>query len=109
MTKTKEKHEPIAYYRADGFGEMVYRSNNTVDVRKNDYDFPKGLIKGLYSEDYVNQLKNQNEISKIFFQNILDVNPNIRIGSPSHLANCVHVMKNSAENALKRLEKVEND
>ena len=109
MNKTKEKHEPIAYYRADGFGEMVYRSNNTVDVRKNDYDFTKGLIKGLYSEDYVNQLKNQIEISKIFFQNILDVNPNIRIGSPSHLVNCMNVMKNSAENALKRLKEVEDD
>lgn len=55
------------------------------------------------------KLKNQIEISKIFFQNILDVNPNIRIGSPSHLANCVNVMKNSAENALKRLEEVEDD
>ncbi|QIW50770.1 hypothetical protein [Pseudolactococcus raffinolactis] len=55
------------------------------------------------------KLKNKIEISKIFFQNILDVNPNVRIGSPSHLANCVHVMKNSAENALKRLEKGEDD
>lgn len=109
MTKKQEKHEPIAYYRADGFGKMVYRSNDTVDVRKNDFNFPKGLIKGLYSEDYVSQLKNQNEISKIFFQNILDVNQNIRLGSPSHLANCVNVMKNSAEKALKILEEVEDD
>ena len=53
------------------------------------------------------KLKNQIEISKIFFQNILDVNRNIRLGSPSHLANCVNVMKISAENALKRLEEVE--
>ena len=53
------------------------------------------------------KLKKQVEISKGFFQSILDVNPKIRIGSPSHLANCVNVMKISAENALKRLEEVE--
>ena len=55
------------------------------------------------------KLKKQVEISKAYFQNILDVNPNIRIGSPSHLANCVNVMKISAENALKRLKEVEDD
>lgn len=55
------------------------------------------------------KLKNQIEISKGFFESILDVKPNIRIGSPSHLLNCVNVMKISAENALKRLEEVEND
>ena len=54
------------------------------------------------------KLKKQIEISKVFFQNILDVNPNIRIGSPSHLANCVNVMKISAENALKYLEEVDD-
>lgn len=54
------------------------------------------------------KLKNKIEISKGFFQNILDVNPNIRIGSPSHLANCVNVMKISAENALKYLEEVDD-
>lgn len=53
------------------------------------------------------KLKRQVEISKAYFKRILDVNPNIRMGSPSHLANCVHVMKISAENALKRLEEVE--
>ena len=55
------------------------------------------------------KLKKQVEISKAYFQNILEVNPNIRIGSPSHLVNCVHVIKISAENALKILEEVEND
>ena len=55
------------------------------------------------------KLKKQVEISKAYFQNILEVNPNIRIGSPSHLVNCVNVMKNSAEKALKILEEVEND
>lgn len=87
---------------------MVYRSNDTVDVRKNDCNFPKGLIKGLYSEDYVNQLKNQIEISKGFFESILDVNMSIMNYSPSHLANCVNVMKISAENALKYLEEVDD-
>ena len=53
------------------------------------------------------KLKKQVEISKAYFQNILEVNLNIRIGSPSHLVNCVNVMKNSAENALKRLKEVE--
>ena len=55
------------------------------------------------------KLKKQVEISKVYFQNILEVNPNIRIGSPSHLANCVHVIKISAENALKRLKEVEDE
>lgn len=55
------------------------------------------------------KLKKQVEISKAYFQNILEVNPNIRIGSPSHLANCVNVMKISADNALKRLKEVEDD
>ena len=55
------------------------------------------------------KLKKQVEISKAYFQNILEVNLNIRIWSPSHLVNCVNVMKNSAENALKRLKEVEDD
>ena len=55
------------------------------------------------------KLKKQVEISKAYFQNILEVNPNIMIGSPSHLANCVNVMKISAENAIKRLKEVEDD
>ena len=55
------------------------------------------------------KLKKQVEISKAYFQNILEVNPNIRIGSPNHLVNCVNVMKNSAENALKRLKEVEDE
>ena len=55
------------------------------------------------------KLKKQVEISKAYFQNILEVKPNIRIGSPSHLANCVNVMKISAENALKRLKEVEDE
>ena len=55
------------------------------------------------------KLKKQVEISKAYFQNILEVNQNIRTGSPSHLVNCVNVMKNSAENALKRLKEVEDD
>ena len=58
------------------------------------------------TEEEILKLKKQVEISKMFFQNILDVKSNIRIGSPSHLANCVNVMKISAENALKYLEEV---
>ena len=54
------------------------------------------------------KLKKQVEISKAYFQNILDVKSNIRIGSPSHLVNCVNVMKISAENALKYLEEVDD-
>ena len=61
------------------------------------------------TEEEILKLKKQVEISKAYFQNILEVNPNIRIGSPSHLINCVHVMKNSAENALKILKEVEDD
>ena len=55
------------------------------------------------------KLKKQVEISKAYFQNILEVDPNIRRGSIGHLTNCVRVMKISAENALKRLKEVEND
>lgn len=61
------------------------------------------------NKEEILKLKKQVEISKAYFQNILDVNPNIRIGSPSHLANCVNVMKNSAENAFKRLKEVEDE
>ena len=70
------------------------------------------LVKQLENEvttlnQEVLKLKNQVEISKAYFKNILDVEPNIRIGSPSHLANCVHVMKISAEKALKHLDKID--
>lgn len=57
MEFEEEKKKPVAYFRADGYGEMMYRKNNTVDVRKEDYDFPKGWIKALYSEDYVKYLE----------------------------------------------------
>ena len=50
------------------------------------------------------KLKKQVEISKTYFKNILDVDPNIMPKSTGHLRNCVRVMKISAENALKRLE-----
>ena len=55
------------------------------------------------------KLKKQVEISKAYFQDILEVDPNIMRGSVGHLANCVHVMKNSAEDALKRLKEVEDE
>ena len=55
------------------------------------------------------KLKKQVEISKAYFQNILEVDPNIMRGSVEHLINCVHVIKISAENALKRLKEVEDD
>ena len=55
------------------------------------------------------KLKKQVEISKAYFQNILEVDPNIMRGSVGHLINCVHVIKISAENALKRLKEVEDD
>ena len=60
------------------------------------------------TEEEILKLKKQVEISKAYFQNILDVKSNIRIGSLSHLANCVHVMKISAENALKYLEELDD-
>ena len=55
------------------------------------------------------KLKKQVEISKEYFQNIIEVDPNIMRGSIGHLTNCVNVIKISAENALKRLKEVEND
>ena len=55
------------------------------------------------------KLKKQVEISKAYFQNILEVDPNIMPKSIGHLRNCVHVMKFSAENALKRLKEVEDE
>ena len=53
------------------------------------------------------KLKNQIEISKAYFKNILDVEPNIMPKSIGHLRNCVHVMKISAEKALKHLDKID--
>lgn len=50
---------PIAYYRVDYSGDIMFRKNNTLDVRKNDHDFTTGWIKGLYSEDYVKKLKTE--------------------------------------------------
>ena len=55
------------------------------------------------------KLKKQVEISKAYFQNILEVDPNIMRGSIGHLTNCVHVIKISAEDALKRLKEVSDD
>ena len=55
------------------------------------------------------KLRKQVEISKAYFKNILDVDPNIMPKSIGHLRNCVRVMKISAENAIKRLDEVEND
>ena len=55
------------------------------------------------------KLKKQVEISKAYFQNILEVDPNIMRGSIGHLTNCVNVMKISAENALKKLKEVEDE
>ena len=55
------------------------------------------------------KLKKQVEISKAYFQNILEVDPNIMRGSIGHLTNCVRVIKISAENALKRLKEVEDE
>lgn len=55
------------------------------------------------------KLKKQVEISKVYFKNILDVEPNIMPKSIGHLRNCVRVTKISAKNAIKRLEEIEND
>lgn len=59
------------------------------------------------------KLKKQVEISKTYFKNILDVDPNIMPKSIGHLMNCVHVMKISAEKALEVIdeswEEVEDD
>ena len=61
------------------------------------------------TEEEILKLKKQVEISKAYFQNILEVDPNIMRGSVGHLINCVHVMKISAEDALKRLKEVSNE
>ena len=55
------------------------------------------------------KLKKQVEISKAYFQNILEVDPNIMRNSIGHLTNCVHVIKISAKDALKRLKEVEDE
>lgn len=113
----KEVINRICYMYQNIDGSIDFPNSYDGDVLKIAHKASKQslkLVKQLENEVYtlnqeVLKLKKQVEISKIFFQNILDVKPNIRIGSPSHLANCVHVMKISAENALKRLEEVEND
>ena len=50
------------------------------------------------------KLKKQVEISKTYFKNILDVDPNIMPKSIGHLRNCVRVMKISAEKALEVID-----
>ena len=50
------------------------------------------------------KLKKQVEISKTYFKNILDVDPNIMPKSIGHLSNCVRVMKISAEKALEVID-----
>lgn len=50
------------------------------------------------------KLKKQVEISKAYFKNILDVDPNIMPKSIGHLRNCVRVMKTSAEKALEAID-----
>lgn len=59
------------------------------------------------TEKEILKLKKQVEISKVYFKNILEVNPNIMPKSIGHMRNCVHVMKISAENAIKHLEKID--
>ena len=50
------------------------------------------------------KLKKQVEISKTYFKDILDVDPNIMPKSIGHLRNCVRVMKISAEKALEVID-----
>ncbi|AWN65513.1 hypothetical protein LL14B4_04720 [Lactococcus lactis subsp. lactis] len=42
--------KPVAFYRADWKGDMMFRKDNTVVIRKNEGDFTTGWIKPLYDE-----------------------------------------------------------
>ena len=86
---------------SDGYYFKVYRSNETLIEYK-----AKGEK---MTQEEILKLKKQVEISKAYFQNILEVDPNIMRGSVGHLINCVHVIKISAEDALKRLKEVEDE
>lgn len=54
-----ENIKPVAFYRADWKGGMMFRKNNTIDVRKNKSDFTKGLIKPLYSQGNIDEIKKE--------------------------------------------------
>lgn len=45
-----ENIKPVAFYRADWKGDMMFRKDNTVIIRKNEGDFTTGWIKPLYDE-----------------------------------------------------------
>ena len=45
-----ENVKPVAFYRADWKGDMMFRKDNTVVIRKNEGDFTTGWIKPLYDE-----------------------------------------------------------
>lgn len=45
-----ENIKPVAFYRADWKGDMMFRKDNTVVIRKNEGDFTTGWIKPLYDE-----------------------------------------------------------
>lgn len=55
--------EPIAFYRSDWEGNIVFGKNNTATIRKNKNDFSKGLIRSLYSEENVNELTHELEVA----------------------------------------------
>ena len=56
------------------------------------------------TEEEILKLKKQVQISKTYFKNILDVDPNIMPKSIGHLRNCVRVMKIYAEKALEVID-----
>ncbi|MDR0289077.1 MAG: hypothetical protein LBH78_03435 [Rickettsiales bacterium] len=57
--------KPVAFYRGDYRGDVMFRKNNTLDVRKNRSDFTKGWIKPLYSEDTIEALQNKQALFTI--------------------------------------------
>ena len=112
----KEVINRICYMYQNIDGSIDFPNSYDGDVLKIAHKASKKsleLVKQLENEvatlnQEILKQKIQIEISKDYFKNILEVNPNIRIGSPSHLLNCVNVMKISAENALKYLEEVDD-
>lgn len=76
---------------------------DTKDISYEDFKITLNYLNKVVAitETERDQLKKENDIMKYFLKNILDVDPHYHgRATISHLSNCVHVMKISAEKAL---------
>ncbi|MGX7009053.1 hypothetical protein RR45_GL000172 [Lactococcus chungangensis CAU 28 = DSM 22330] len=107
---TFEEVYKILYKKYDivrfDYSDNTIKAKDSITIDTFDLlDLIDGLKETYKTENQeVLKLKNQIEISKTYFKNILDVDPNIMPKSIGHLRNCVRVMKISAEKALEAID-----